>query len=42
MFRMIDKLLCLFVCLPPVYMLYRFMRWYVRQEQSPEKELDQG
>ena len=36
MFRMIDKMLCLFVCLPPVYMLYRFVKWYLKQERQAE------
>jgi hypothetical protein len=32
MFRLLDKLFCLFVAVPPLYLLFRFMRWYVKQE----------
>lgn len=37
MFRLIDKLFCLLVVAPPVYLVFRFLRWYVKQE-TPQTE----
>ena len=37
MFRIIDKLFAAFVLMPPVYMLFRFLRWYIKQEMEPQK-----
>lgn len=34
MFRMIDKLFCLLVCVPPLYFFGRFVHWYIRQDQE--------
>ncbi len=38
MFRFIDKLLAVFVFAPPLYMLFRFARWWIRQESEPLAE----
>jgi len=38
MLRLIDKLFCLFVAVPPLYLLFRFMRWYVKQETQEDQE----
>jgi hypothetical protein len=35
---LIDKLFALFVMLPPVYMLFRFVRWWMRQDEKPEQD----
>lgn len=32
--RVLDKLICLFCSLPPLYMLYRFVRWYMRSDSE--------
>jgi hypothetical protein len=37
MLRWVDKLFCLLVCVPPLYMLARFLRWYAKQE-APNQE----
>lgn len=39
MFRMIDKLFCVLVCAPPMYLLFRFLRWYVKQETSQAEQV---
>lgn len=33
---LIDKLAPLLVFLPPLYLAYRFIRWYWKQAQEPE------
>lgn len=33
-----DKLVALFVFLPPLYMVFRFVRWSLKQEQQPQEE----
>ena len=33
---LVDKLVCLLVFLPPVYVVYRFVKWYLHQAQEPE------
>lgn len=38
MFRAIDKILAVFVFAPPLYMLFRFVRWWMRQEEFPEPD----
>ena len=38
MFRFIDKVLAVFVFAPPLYMLFRFVRWYIRQESEPDAQ----
>lgn len=35
---LIDKIFAVFVMLPPVYMLYRFARWWMRQDEKPEQD----
>jgi hypothetical protein len=36
--RYLDKIICLLVSMPPLYMLFRFVRWYVRTEsEAPEQ-----
>jgi hypothetical protein len=35
-FRIIEKLFALLVFLPPVYMVYRFVRWYLKQREPEE------
>ena len=37
MLRLIDKLFCLLVCVPPLYFFGRFISWYIRQSQEPEE-----
>jgi hypothetical protein len=37
MFRIIDKLFAALVFMPPMYMLFRFLRWYIKQEMEPQK-----
>ena len=32
--RYLDKIICLLVSMPPLYMLYRFVRWYVRTDNE--------
>jgi len=34
----LDKIICLLVSMPPLYMLYRFVRWYVRTETDTNEE----
>ncbi len=36
--RVFDKLICLAVVVPPLYMLIRFLRWYIRQEREVVEE----
>ena len=36
MFRKIEKLFGLMVVLPPIYMLFRFLKWYIKQDHEPE------
>jgi hypothetical protein len=36
MFSKIEKIFGLMVVLPPVYMLFRFLKWYIKQEHDPE------
>lgn len=36
--RYLDKLICLLVSMPPLYMLYRFVRWYVRTDSESKDE----
>jgi hypothetical protein len=38
MFRAIDKILAVCVFAPPLYMLFRFVRWWIRQESEPEAD----
>lgn len=38
MMKALDKLICLLVAFPPVYMLYRFVRWYLRTEPNEANE----
>jgi hypothetical protein len=40
MFRAIDRLLAVCVFAPPLYMLFRFVRWWIRQESTPEADPD--
>lgn len=37
-FHLIDKLFSLLVVIPPLYMVYRFVRWYLKQRE-PEGEI---
>jgi hypothetical protein len=39
MFALIDKFLAVFVFAPPIYMLFRFVRWWIKQESQPEGAL---
>jgi len=41
MFKFIDKLICLFVTLPPVYLAFRFLRWYLRSEVEQDQEAEE-
>ncbi len=34
MLRFLDKLICVLVAAPPLYMVYRFMRWYLKSEMD--------
>ncbi len=38
MFGFIDKLLATFVVVPPLYMLFRFVRWWIKQELQPQED----
>jgi hypothetical protein len=38
MFVFIDKLLATFVVVPPLYMLFRFIRWWIKQELQPQED----
>jgi|AGTN01.2.fsa_nt_gi hypothetical protein len=38
MMKALDKIICLLVAFPPVYMLYRFVRWYLRTEPKEATE----
>ena len=33
MFRVVDKLLLLLLGFPPLYFVFRFLRWYVNTDQ---------
>jgi hypothetical protein len=33
-YRLINRLMVVGVFLPPVYIAYRFLRWYLKQEQE--------
>jgi hypothetical protein len=35
-FGLIDKLFALLVVGPPLYMVYRFVRWYLKQREPEE------
>lgn len=35
--RVIDKLFAFLVVFPPLYMLYRFVRWSMKQERETEE-----
>jgi len=37
----IDRFMLLSVLLPPGYLLYRFVRWYLKQDDGPA-EVDNG
>ncbi len=37
LFRIIEKIFVFLVWLPPIYMVYRFVRWYLRQQKEPEE-----
>ncbi|MCA9805850.1 MAG: hypothetical protein KC777_27970 [Cyanobacteria bacterium HKST-UBA02] len=41
MFKFIDKLICLFVTLPPVYLAFRFLRWYLKSEVGQDQEAEE-
>lgn len=36
-FLLIEKLFALLVIVPPIYMAYRFFRWYLKQQNTPEQ-----
>jgi hypothetical protein len=40
MFAFIDKLFAAFVCLPPLYMIFRFVRWWIKQELKPQGSIE--
>ncbi|HEY9869401.1 MAG TPA: hypothetical protein V6D08_09570 [Candidatus Obscuribacterales bacterium] len=33
---LLDKLVCLLVFAPPLYIVYRFLKWYFKQAQESE------
>jgi hypothetical protein len=35
MFRLFEKIFAILAIFPPVYMLYRYCRWYVRSADLP-------
>lgn len=35
-FHVVEKLFALLVLLPPIYMVYRFVRWYLNQREPEE------
>lgn len=39
MMRVLDKLICMLVAAPPLYMMFRFVRWYMRADvEQPVEE----
>jgi hypothetical protein len=36
MFRKLERLLALVVLFPPVYIVYRYLRWYFKSEDKHE------
>lgn len=34
---LIEKIFVFLVWLPPIYMVYRFVKWYLKQEREPEE-----
>lgn len=38
--RYLDKIICLLVSMPPLYMLYRFVRWYVRTDNDVAENVE--
>lgn len=38
----LDKLICLLVAFPPLYMAYRFVRWYLRSDSAVDVEEQQS
>lgn len=40
MFRLFEKILAILTFLPPIYMLYRYCRWYVRSGELPAQPAD--
>jgi hypothetical protein len=41
MFRALEKLLGLFCLAPPIYLLFRFLKWYVKQENAQNEQNDE-
>lgn len=39
-FKILERLFAAIVVAPPMYMAFRYMRWFFRQNQQ-EKEIDQ-
>ncbi len=37
LFSFVEKLIALVAFLPPVYMAYRFIRWYLKQAKEEPK-----
>lgn len=35
MFRLLEKIFAFLAFFPPVYMLYRYIRWYMRSSDIP-------
>jgi hypothetical protein len=36
--RVLEKVIAVLVVAPPVYMAFRYLRWYFRQHNETEKE----
>jgi len=37
--KLLEKLFCLSVLVPPLYMAYRFIKWYFTKNREIEEEL---
>lgn len=36
-FRLLEKILGFLIVAPPVYMLFRYLRWYCKQQHETEE-----
>jgi hypothetical protein len=37
-FKVMEKLFAVLVVAPPMYMAFRYLRWFYRQNREPETE----
>jgi hypothetical protein len=38
MFGVLEKILAFVILFPPVYLLFRYLRWYARQDQDHSQD----